>query len=199
MEIVELMKNIDVWLNDFLLNLGVWAPILASILIVVEGTLAFLPLFVFVTVNVLVLGSIVGGILSWICTVIGSFLAFTLFRKGFSKLFDKHINKGKVKKFMKLIDKLKFTQLVLIISIPFAPSFFINMGAGLSHVNARKYFYSLLVGKVLTVMYCGILGTSLKEALTNPSAIIKIFVLVGSAYLFSFIVSKRFNLDERFE
>ena len=112
-------------------------------------------------------------------------------------MFDKHINKGKVKKFMKLIDKLKFTQLVLIISIPFAPSFFINMGAGLSHVNARKYLYSLLVGKVLTVMYCGILGTSLKEALTNPSAIIKIFVC--SAYLFSFIVSKRFNLDERFE
>ena len=194
-----MMKNFDGWLNEFLLNLGVWAPILASILIVVEAVLAFLPLFVFVTVNILVLGSIAGGILSWILTVIGSFLAFLLFRKGFSKLFDKHINKGKVKKFMKLVDKLKFTQLVLIISIPFAPSFFINVGAGLSRINARKYLYSLLVGKVLTVMYCGILGTSLKEALTNPSALIKIVVLMGSAYLFSLIVSKKFKLDERFE
>ena len=199
MEIIEIMKNFDGWLNEFLLNLGVWAPILASILIVVEAIFAFLPLFVFVTVNILVLGSIAGGILSWILTVIGSFLAFLLFRKGFSKLFDKHINKGKVKKFMKLIDKLKFTQLVLIISIPFAPSFFINMGAGLSRINARKYLYSLLVGKVLTVMYCGILGTSLKEALTNPSALIKIVILMGSAYIFSLIVSKKFDLDERFE
>ena len=196
---MEIMNNIDVWLNNFLLNMGVWAPILASILIVVEGVLAFLPLFVFVTVNILVLGSIAGGILSWILTVIGSFLAFTLFRKGLSKWFDKYINKGKVKKFMKLIDKLKFTQLVLIISIPFAPSFFINMGAGLSKVNAKKYLYSLMIGKVLTVMYCGILGTSLKEALTNPPALIKIIVLVGSAYIFSLIVSRKYDIDERFE
>ena len=198
MGFMEIMSNFDTWLNEFLLNLGVWAPILASILIVVEGTLAFLPLFVFVTVNILVLGSIVGGIVSWICTVIGSFIAFMLFRKGLSKLFDKHLNKGKVKKFMELIDKLKFSQLVLIISIPFAPSFFINMGAGLSHINKRKYLYALLVGKVITVMYCGILGTSLKEALTNPPALIKIFVLIGAAYMFSLIVSKKFNLDERF-
>ena len=199
MELVEIMKNIDLWLNDFLLNLGVWAPISASILIVIEGILAFLPLFVFVTVNILVLGSIAGGILSWICTVIGSFLAFTLFRKGFSKFFDKHINKGKVKKFMDLVNKLKFSQLVLIISIPFAPSFFINMGAGLSHINAKKYLYALLTGKVIVVMYCGILGTSLKEALTNPSALLKIVILIGAAYIFSLIVSKKFNLDERFE
>ena len=104
MEIMEIMKDIDLWLNDFLLDMGVWAPILASLLIIVEAVLAFLPLFVFVTVNILILGSIVGGVLSWILTVIGSFLAFTLFRKGLSKWFDKFVNKGQVTKFMKLIN-----------------------------------------------------------------------------------------------
>ncbi len=199
MEIIEIMNDIDVWLNDFLMNLGIWAPILASLLILVESILAFLPLFVFITVNILVLGTIAGGTLSYVLTVTASFLAFLLFRKGFGKLFDKHLNKGKINKFMKLIDKLKFSQLVLIISIPFAPSFFINLGAGLSHINARKYLYSLLLGKIITVFYCGILGTSLVDALTNPMALCKILIMVVCAYIFSLIVNKKFNLDERFE
>ena len=199
MEIIEIMNDIDVWLNDFLLNLGIWAPILASLLIIVESLLAFLPLFVFITVNILTLGTIAGGIISYIFTVLASFMAFMLFRKGLSKLFDKHLNKGKVNKFMKLIDGLKFSQLVLIISIPFAPSFFINLGAGLSHINSIKYLYSLLMGKVITVIYCAILGTSLVDALTNPSALIRILIMVIVAYVFSLFVNKKFNLDERFK
>ena len=46
----------------------------------------------------------------------------------------------KVNKFMNMIDKLKYSHLVLITSIPFSPSFFINLGAGLSNVNSKKYF-----------------------------------------------------------
>lgn len=186
-------------LNEFLLNLGWLAPLFSSFFIVLEGILAFLPLFVFITINVLVLGAFLGGLLSWICTTIGGFLTFYLCRKGFSNKFQNSIkDKKKISKFMNLIDNLKFRQLVLFIAIPFMPSFFINVGAGLSKIPIKKYLYALLIGKVVIVIFWGFLGYNLVECLTNPLEFIKVFILIAVAYIVARIVTKKFDLDERF-
>ena len=121
----ELTKDMNTFsenLEAFLLGLGFMAPLFSSFFIVIEGVLAFLPLIVFVTINFMTMGPIIGGVVSCACTVFGSYLSFLLFRKVFSKLFQKKIqNKKRTNKFMNLIDHLKFKQLVLIIGIPFAP------------------------------------------------------------------------------
>lgn len=199
MEVVETLKNLNDLLNEFLMNAGVWAPILSSLLIVLEGILAFLPLVVFVTINVLTLGPIIGGILSWILTTIGSFLAFYLCRVGLSHLFNKFISsKEKTIKLMEVINHLKFKQLVLIIAIPFAPSFFINVGAGLSHISIKKYLYALLIGKIFVIIFLSYIGSNLVECLTNPILFIKVIIMVLIAYCIAQFVNKKFNLDERF-
>lgn len=199
MEILDFFNNLNNILNDFLLNLGIFAPILSTILIVLEGVLAFLPLVVFVTINILTLGSVLGSAISWIATVIGSFITFLLCRKGFSQIFRKFINsKEGIKHFMEKIDKLKFNQLVVIMSIPFAPSFFINVGAGLSKIPAKKYLYALLVGRLFSIIYLGYLGVNLVDALKNPIIIIKVLLLTLAAYILGKIINKRFDIDERY-
>ena len=186
-------------LNDFLINMGLLAPIISCFLIVLEGILAFLPLFVFITINMLVLGPILGGFLSWICTSIGGFITFYLCRKGFHNIFQNKIkNKGKLSKLMKLIDNLKFKQLVLFVAIPFMPSFFINVSAGLSNLAIKKYLYALLLGKIFVVIFWGYIGCNLVDCLTNPIEGIKVIILVIIAYIVAQIVNKKFNLDERF-
>ncbi len=198
-EIINGIKNMGDFLNDFLLSLGVWAPILSSILILLEGILAFLPLVVFVTINILILGPIVGGLISWIMTTIGSFLTFYLCRKGFNNFFQNKVsNSKKLLSFMNKVDNLKFKQLVLLIAIPFAPSFFINVGAGLSNISIKKYFYSLVVGKIFVIIFLGYIGCNIVECFTNPVVLIKVVVLVVIAYVVAQIVNKKFDLDERF-
>ena len=197
-EIINWLKNFSVILNDFLMGLGIWAPILSSILIVLEGIFAFLPLVVFVTINIITLGAFFGGILSWILTTIGSFLAFYLCRIGLSNFFQRKISKGKISKFMTKIDNLKFKQLVLIIAIPFAPSFFINVGAGLSKISIKKYLYALLIGKVFVILFLGYIGSNVIECLKNPLVLIKVVMLVVIAYIIAQVVNKKFDLDERF-
>ena len=208
MELVEIFSNLDVWLEEFLLNAGVLAPVLSCILVFLEGILAFLPLFVFVTFNILSLssllgeffGTILGVVLSWIFSTAGSFTTFMLVRKVLNKPFRKKIAKRqKVSKFMKIIDNLKYSQLVLITSIPFSPSFFINLGAGLSNVNAKKYFCALLIGKFVEMIFLGYVGVSLIECLTNPMALIKVAIIMIVGYAVSVIINKKFDLDERFE
>lgn len=196
---MEVFTEMEVWINDFLMNLGIMAPIISSLFIILEGVLAFLPLFVFITMNFLVLGPIFGGIISWICTIIGCMLTFYIFRLNLSAWFDKKIeNKEKMMKFMNIVNNLKFTQLVLIIAIPFTPSFFVNLGAGLSHISKKKYLYALMLGKIFIVYFWGFVGSSLVECLTNPLALIKVLLMVGVAYILSVIINKKFNLDERF-
>ena len=195
MELIDFFRNFNEVLDTFLEGLGIWAPVISSLLIIVEGVLAFLPLFVFVTINVHTLGFILGGSISWICTVTGSFITFYLCRKGFSKFLYK---KDKKRKLMGKIDKLKFSQIVLIISIPFAPSFFINVAAGLSHIPMKKFFYSLLLGKVCVIIYCSFIGTSLVESFTNPYALLKVLLLVAGGYVVSKVVGDKYNIDERY-
>ncbi|MGN0966162.1 MAG: TVP38/TMEM64 family protein [Candidatus Coprovivens sp.] len=208
MELIELFSSLDIWLEEFLMNAGVLAPLLCCILIFLESILAFLPLVVFVTVNVLSLttllgefwGSVVGIILSWIFSTLGGFTTFTLVRKVFNKPFRKRMaNHPKVNKFMNMIDKLKYSNLVLITSIPFSPSFFINLGAGLSNVNSKKYFCALMIGKFVEMIFLGYVGVSVVECLTNPMALIKVVVIIVIGYVISVIVNKKFDLDERFE
>ena len=194
---IEYMTQFDQLLNDFLLSLGILAPIISSLFIVLEGTLAFLPLFVFITVNILTLGPLLGILSSWILTTLGSLICFLLFRKSIVKWFYKK-DKNKGEKFSKVINKMSFKKIVLIIAIPFIPSFFVNMGAAFSKISVKKYFYALLVGKIFVVLFWGYIGKNLIDCLTNPVLLIKILVLLFGAYLVATFVNKKFDLDGRF-
>lgn len=199
MELIEIIENFNIWLEDFLMDAGFLAPLLSTLLIFLEGILAFLPLFIFITVNFLTMGPILGGLLAWIFTVLGCFTTFILCKKGFSSFFEKKISdKNKIKLLMDKLSKLSFCSLVLIISIPFTPSFFVNLAAGLSGINSRKYLYALMIGKIFVVIFCGYIGCNLLECFTNPVALIKVIAMVVSAYIIGRIVNKKFNLDERY-
>lgn len=196
---MSIFNELNDVINEFLMNLGILAPILSSILIVLEGLLAFLPLFVFITVNMLVMGPIFGGLISWICTTIGGFLTFYLCRKGFHDYFQRKIKNNKtIIKYNDIIDNLSFVKLVLFVAIPFMPSFFINLGAGLSNIPVKKYLYALLLGKMFIVIFWGYIGCNLIECLTNPIEFIKVVVLMIGAYIIAQVVNKKFGLDERF-
>lgn len=193
------MSELSAIINDFLLGLGIWAPIFSSVLIVLEGILAFLPLFVFITVNILVLGPLFGGAIAWVCTTIGGFLTFYLCRKGFHDFFQNKIkDKKKISKFNKIVDNLSFVKLVLFVAIPFMPSFFINVASGLSNIPIKKYLYALILGKAFIVVFWGYIGTNFIECLTNPIEFIKVAVLMLVAYLLAKFVNKKFDLDSRF-
>ena len=196
---MDYLKDMQIWLENFLLSAGIWAPILSSLLVFLEGIFAFLPLFVFVTINVLTLGPIFGGIISWILTTLGCFCTCLLCRKGLAKLFERFTkNKKGIKKIMKMINNLSFSKLVLIIAIPFAPSFFINVAAGLSKIPLKKYFYALLIGKIVSISYLVYIGVNVYECLTNPFVLVKVVLLLLAAWIVGRIMSKKFHMDERF-
>ncbi|MBQ9834171.1 MAG: TVP38/TMEM64 family protein [Bacilli bacterium] len=188
----ELFNTISDYINIFIENLGVWGPLLGCLLIVVESILPVLPIFVFITLNFLAFGNIVGFLISWLCTVLGCFISFMIFRDGVQTWFEKRLrNKSAVDKIMNVIDKLKFEHLVLLLTVPFVPAFAINIAAGLSKMKLKKYVTALFIGKAFFVYFWGFVGTGLLESLTNPSSLIKVLIIIIIAYILSRLISKK--------
>ena len=188
------------WINNVIINvveaLGVYGPILACLLILIESILPFLPLFVFITLNFLAFGNILGWLISWIFTVLGCMLSFMLFRTKVRNIFDRKLRaKDEVNKLMKKIDKMRYKYLVLLMAIPFTPAFLINIAGGLSKISKRKYFLALVVGKIFLVYFWGFIGTSLVQSFKNPIILIRIGVMLLVAYLVSMLVNKRLKID----
>lgn len=193
---MEFITNLDNIINEFLLNIGIYGPILGCFCILIESILPILPLFVFITINFIVFGSVIGFIISWIFTVLGCLLSFFLFRKKIKNWFDHKIKNSKqLNKVMRVVNKVKLEQLTAIISVPFTPAFLVNIAAGLSKMSFKKFFIALCVGKIFLVLFWGFVGTSLVQSLTHPIALLKVVVLVLLAFIVSKIINKKFELD----
>lgn len=187
-------------LNDLVVEtikiMGPYGVFFSCFLILIESIVPILPLALFITINFLYYGTLIGFILSWIFTVAGCVLSYFLCEKVLKKFVDNKIRKNeKANKFLNRVDDLKFSSLVVLISIPFAPAFLINVAAGVSKMPFKKFFSAILIGKIFLVFFWGYIGVSLVEALTNPIALLKVIGLMLIAYGVSFLVNKKLKLD----
>lgn len=188
----EILKNIYEIIINLIYGPTLFGPILACLLIIFESIIPILPLFVFITVVFLRFGIFIGFILSWILTIIGCVISFLFVRY----ISDKYIKSKntKIYKLINIIEKLSFSELVIIIAIPFTPAFLINIAAGLSNMSLKRFLVALCIGKISLIAFWGFIGTSLIESLLNPIILFKIGILLLFVYLLSIIVNKKFNI-----
>lgn len=194
---MEILKDLDELLSTIFNNLGAFAPVLACLLILVESILPVLPLAVFVTINFYYLGTIQGFILSWALTCVGCYISFALCRTKFKKHFDNMLDKKehkKLKQMMKALNNLKMEQIACIVAIPFTPAFLVNIAAGLSNMDKKKFIISIAIGKLFMVYFWGFIGTSLIDSLKDPIILIKIVVALLLAFIISKIINRKYKL-----
>lgn len=167
-------------------------------LVFLECFIPALPLSVFVTLNINAFGFFIGILISWIATCIGSIICYLIFYFIGNKLTEKFLSKRIIRKVNKAVvsfKKIKFTELVLLITLPFTPSFLINIICGLSGMNKEKFILSIIIGKVFMVTFWGYIGKSLIDSLTDIKSIIFIGIALIIAYIISKIVSRKMNIE----
>ena len=176
---------------EFIQNSGTFGVIISVCFIFVESILPVLPLSVFITINFMVLGPLIGFIISWIFTVLGCIMSYTIFRKGLGNKFDNLTsNKKLLNKYKHLFKNISTTKLLLIIAMPFTPAFVVNIVCGLIKMDFKKYFIALLFGKIAMVYFWGFVGTSLVESINNPIILLKIVLIMSITYLLYVILRK---------
>lgn len=192
---MDIISRIIEYSTNFISTGGV---LFGFFLVFLECFVPALPLSVFVALNVNAFGIFIGVLISWIATCTGSFLCYLLFSFLEEKLVRRLLNKKFIVRIKKGIDKFQtitFSQLVLIITLPFTPSFLINILSGLAGVSKEKFISALLIGKVFTVIFWGYIGKSFIESLLDFDSIIYIVVALIIAYVISKIVSHKMNIE----
>ena len=192
----EVFSSFYNFIMDTIDAMGVYGPLLGSLFIVLESIIPPLPLFVFITINFIAFGYVLGFIISWVCTIIGCLISYFLVKK-FLRNFvvDKIKNVDLLTKCMNYIENLSLTKVTVILSIPFTPAFMMNIAAGLVNMNFKKFFIAILISKIFLVYFWGFVGTSLVESFQNPTSLITVVVIMIIAYLMSFVIKKVFKIN----
>ncbi len=188
----EIINGITYYLSSFGMPGG-------FLLIVLESIFPILPFGLFVGLNILAFGNVIGYLLSYIATVFGTFMVFLFFRYVVKNYFYNWFKGDKKVKIEHLMDKMThmdFNVLVVILAIPFLPTSLLNVAGGLSSIDGRKYLLALLIGKISITFFWGYIGKGLLESIKNPKILIVIVIMVLGAYLLSKIAEKVFKIKE---
>ncbi len=187
--IIELLKNI-VENSNYMVSL-----LTGIFIIVLESIIPVLPLALFIAINILVFGNVVGFCLSWVATILGCSLSFAVFRMLKNKIEPKLTKRPIIQKCMDKVGHMKFSNLVIILSIPFTPAFSINIGAGLSNMKYTKYLFALLISKIFLVYFWGYIGTTFVDSITDIGVLFKLGSMIIVAFVLSKLVMYKFDLD----
>ena len=192
----ELFNSFYIFVMNTIDALGVYGPLLGCVFIILESIIPPLPLFVFITLNFVAYGKLVGFIISWICTCIGCFLSYFLVKKFLRNWVLKKIkNVDLLTKWMSYIENLSLSKVTVILAIPFTPAFMVNIAAGICNMDFKKFSVAILISKIFLVYFWGVIGTGLLESLHNPRSIITVIVMMVVSYLVSLIIKKVFKID----
>lgn len=191
---MDIINNIIDFSTEFIYTGGIF---FGMFIVFLESFLPVLPLSVFVALNCNAFGFIIGVLISWVGTCIGSILCYLLFKYIGYKIHDR-FNLKIIKKAEKQIMKfnhVSFTKLVLLYTLPFTPSSVINVLSGLSEISKKKFVCSLMIGKAFSILFWGYIGKSLIESFTDLKSIIFIGVALLLAYIISKVVNKKMNIE----
>ena len=190
------INNLNTFLNNYLQTAGLWGGLICCVLIILEPLLPFLPMFIFVTINLLVFGYVLGFIISYLCAVFGCLVCYLVINKLFSNKASKFYKKRE--KINNLVDRYKnirIETLTTIISLPFTPAFMINLFAGISGMSLKKYMTAEAIAKIFIIIFWGFFGFNLIKCLKEPKYLIVVGLMLLGGYIISKIVSKKYNLE----
>lgn len=194
------MDSVNSIVNYLINCMQVYGPFLGFLIIILESILPFLPLFVFIALNMEAFGMVLGFLISWCATIVGCLLSYVFFRYLVGNRLDKYINKNKRKKeklnkVINAIRNVEFSTLVVLMALPFSPAFLFNIACGVTKISFKKFFLSLLISKIVIIYFWGFIGTSVLDSFMDISALIRISLLVLIAFLISKLIMKKYNIE----
>lgn len=195
-----MLSDIGTYILNLIESLGMFGPLLGCLLILTESILPIMPISIFIALNFYAFGNLFGFLISYVLTVAGCNLSFYLSRRILKNRMDilsKKYEGNKILSLIKKISKMKLKDLTVLMAFPFTPAFVINIAAGISKMEFKKFLYSTIISKAIMVYFWGYIGVSFIESFTHPVNLIKIFVLLIIAYVLSSLVNKKFDLDRR--
>ena len=115
---MEVLEALNELINNLLNLLGSWGALLGCVFILFESIIPMLPLSLFITLNFVTFGSIIGFIISWVFTVLGCMMSYYLFKSVVSeKRLSKFKENNTLKKVINVIENMNDNRLYDIVKV----------------------------------------------------------------------------------
>ncbi|CAM4089158.1 hypothetical protein BAMA_17155 [Bacillus manliponensis] len=165
-----------------------FGPLLGIGLPMIEAIIPALPLILFVMANAAAFGLGFGFLYSWIGSVLGALIVFSVIRRFGRSRFFSFVNKHeKVRKAMMWIERKGFAPIFILFCFPFTPSALINVVAGLSRISKRQFVLALGLGKFVMIFVLSYIGHDLMSFIYNP---IKTVVVAIAVFILWYVGKK---------
>ena len=190
----ELVNNIVNNMSSFLQSGGY---LIGFLVVYIESIIPLVPIAFFFALNLIAFGNVGGFIVSYVATVLGCITSYYIFYYlANTKLIKKILSNKKLKldSLTNTISNITLSRLTVITAIPFAPAFLINIVAGLTKIEKRKFYIAILVSKLFIVYFWGFIGKSLLESFTDIKTISTIAIFLIIFYIISKILEKKFDI-----
>lgn len=175
--------------NNFLLTFAI--GFLAAF---TEPFFSPLPIIGIVVTNTILLGFLPGLTASFLGSLLGSIILFTLCKKfGNSKLM-KRLNNSKVNKIVGWVREQGFVPMTICYTCPFIPDVLITIASGVSKKSFQKFFPGLVCGKLIFFSVVSYIGNDLVGFITNPFKIVIALSIITIAFILGRKVSNRMEL-----
>ncbi|WP_243446420.1 TVP38/TMEM64 family protein [Romboutsia weinsteinii] len=176
MEFIEHIQNLfnlaqDYWI--FTMIIGVFSTF-------IESFLPVLPLVGIVSINAAIFGALIGLIISWIGSGLGTAAVFLVISKfNDNKLFNKLRNE-KTEKAIKWMEEKGFKLLFIAYACPFVPSFLVTITSAFCKRSFRDFVPAMLAGKFIMFLVVSYIAGDIKGFITSP---FKIALFIGIAFI----------------
>ncbi len=185
----DVNQMIDFWFN-LLIEFKDLGPIAPIALVMLESFFPFLPLILIVTFIIGAYGIFWGFIYSLIGNVAGSLLVFFIFRFFKHQAFmNRFVHRKRVERLLNWVLRQHPSFLVFLVASPFTPSSFVNISFGLSGYSKRLFSLSVIIGKILLMVFLVAFGHSVNVINEKPYLVILALAGYGLAY----VLSQRFG------
>lgn len=144
-------------LSNFIQGMGIWAPLIFTLIQIIQVIIPVLPGFVTCVVGAIAFGPVLGFLYSYIGVCMGSILAFLIARRYGVECVKKIIGENAYHKYIGWLEKgNKFNLLFgLAIFLPAAPDDVLCFIAGLTRMSTKKFITIILLGKpFVIILYC---------------------------------------------
>ena len=175
-------------MNQLVESYRAFGPLLGIGLPMVEALIPALPLIVFVMANAVAFGLWFGFLYSWIGSVLGALIVFSVIRRFGRSRFFSFVNKHpKVRKAMGWIERKGFAPIFVLFCFPFTPSALINVVAGLSRISRRQFVLALALGKLVMIFILSYIGSDLTSFIHKP---VKTIIVMGVIFILWYVGKK---------
>lgn len=185
---VDVLARGDVaYVRDYLLGFGAWAPVVSSILMILQSIAAPLPAFVVTFSNGLLFGWAWGALLSWSSAMAGAALCFWIARSLGRPVVEKLAGGSSAVGVSDLFFERYGDRAVLVARLlPFVSFDIISYGAGLTSMGFWRFFVATGLGQLPATLVYSYLGQNL-----TGSVRILFFIFVFTAVVFVIAASVR--------